>query len=389
MVASPAIALLLLWLVGVNLRTVLLGVPPTLPTLHRSLSLSYSAAGLLTSVPVLMMAAGAVPGALIVSRLGLRRTVVAGLTLIVAGTALRGAIPAVATLFLFTLVLSLGIAITQPALPSLVRSWFPQHIARATAVYSNGLLVGEVVGATVTIPFLLNRLGLGWQGALAAWAMPVGICLLLWLLLAPLAVQREATSRDPWFPDWRSGRMWRMGILMGGTSAIYFGMNTWIPDTLQVRGGGNLIPLSLGLLNLMQLPMSLAAAVAGDAWLGRRWPYVVAGVGCVVGLAGYVLAPVATAPLWASFLGAGSGLVFILNLGLPPLLAPARDVVRVSAFMLMIGYSCAFFGPALGGGAWDATGIWMLALFPIGIGSLVIISLGASFPRLSRSARAA
>ncbi len=61
LVASPAIALLLLWLVGVNLRTVLLGVPPTLPTLHRSLSLSYSAAGLLTSVPVLMMAAGAVP----------------------------------------------------------------------------------------------------------------------------------------------------------------------------------------------------------------------------------------------------------------------------------------------------------------------------------------
>jgi len=43
--------------VGVNLRTVILGVPPTLPALHRSLPL-LQAAGLLTSVPVLLMAAG-------------------------------------------------------------------------------------------------------------------------------------------------------------------------------------------------------------------------------------------------------------------------------------------------------------------------------------------
>jgi len=54
---NPVLTLLLLWLVGVNLRTVILGVPPTLPALHRSLSLSYTSAGLLTSLPVLLSAA--------------------------------------------------------------------------------------------------------------------------------------------------------------------------------------------------------------------------------------------------------------------------------------------------------------------------------------------
>ena len=49
-VRQRVIALALLWLVGINLRTVLLGVPPALPTLHRALGLSYSAAGLLTSL---------------------------------------------------------------------------------------------------------------------------------------------------------------------------------------------------------------------------------------------------------------------------------------------------------------------------------------------------
>ena len=47
---ATAPTLLLLWLVGINLRTVILGVPPTLPSLHRTLALSYSAGGLLTSL---------------------------------------------------------------------------------------------------------------------------------------------------------------------------------------------------------------------------------------------------------------------------------------------------------------------------------------------------
>src|SRR2546426_9166871 len=70
--ATPGVTLVLLWLVGVNLRTVILGVPPTLPALHQALRLSYSAAGLLTSLPIFLMAAGAIPGAYLVSRVGAR-----------------------------------------------------------------------------------------------------------------------------------------------------------------------------------------------------------------------------------------------------------------------------------------------------------------------------
>src|SRR2546430_14960234 len=73
-----ALTLLLLWLVGVNLRTVILGVPPTLPALHQALRLSYSAAGLLTSLPIFLMAAGAVPRAHPVSRVWARRAGGAG-----------------------------------------------------------------------------------------------------------------------------------------------------------------------------------------------------------------------------------------------------------------------------------------------------------------------
>lgn len=376
--AHPILLLVLLWLVGLNLRTVILGVPPTLPNLHRALRLSYSAGGLLTALPLLIMAIGAIPGAYLVSRVGARRAVATGLALVTIGAALRGVLSNVLPLFAFTAVLAVGIAVSQPAVPSLVQAWFPARIGRAIAIFTNGIFVGEVIAATITIPFLLGPLG--WQGALAAWALPAGLMLVAWLSFTP-STRPTSIAGSAWFPDWRSGRTWRIGLLMGGASLVYFGMNTWIPDTLDARHAHHLIPVTLGVLNFMQLPASFLLTVLADLMIGRRWPFVLSGLAGLVGVAGYALAPVETAPLWAGLAGAGSSLTFILSLGLPALLSPA-EVSRASGLMLTIGYGSAFFGPSLGGIAWDWSGRFVFALIPMALGGLAMVGLGASLPRL-------
>jgi len=381
----PGLTLVLLWLVGINLRSVILGVPPTLPALHQALSLSYSAAGLLTSLPVLLMAAGAIPGAYLVSRIGARRAVAVGLALVALGAAARGAVPSAAMLFAFTVVFALGVALAQPAMPSLAQAWFPTRIGRAIAIYSNGLLVGEVIAASITLPLLLAPFG--WQVALAAWAVPAAIVLVLWLMLTPASEAAVATA-GTWLPDWRNRRMLRVGLLMGGASLVYFGMNSWIPDTLDARHAHGLIPLTLGALNVMQLPVSFWLTLRGDTMLGRRWPYVVAGVGSVVAVTGYALAPAGTAPFWAGLAGATSSLAFILNLGLPALFTPS-EVARTSGFMFTVGYGAAFFGPALGGVAWDWSGHFRFALLPMLVGALAMLGFGVSLPLLRPTARSA
>jgi MFS transporter, CP family, cyanate transporter len=350
-----------------------------LPSLHHALALSYSAAGLLTSLPVLIMALGAIPGAYLVSRVGARQAVTYGLLLLTVGASLRGAFASAAALFVFTVVLSLGIAVSQPAVPSLVQAWLPGRIGRGIAIYTNGIFVGEVIAATVTLPFLINPFG--WQLALAVWAVPAAAVLLLWLALTP---STKATRQfDPaWFPDWRSGRMLRIGLLMGTASIVYFGMNTWIPDTLDARHAHHLIAVTLGVLNSMQLPVSLLLTLGADAMLGRRWPFVLAGLGSVVGVVGYIVAPVETAPIWAGIAGAGSSMAFILNLGLPALTSPS-EVARTTGLMLTIGYAAAFFGPALGGFTWDWTGHFPFALLPMALGAVAMVGLGATLPRLA------
>ena len=51
--------------VGVNLRSVILAIPPLLPLIQRDLHLSYTAAGLLTSLPLLLMGGFALPAGLL------------------------------------------------------------------------------------------------------------------------------------------------------------------------------------------------------------------------------------------------------------------------------------------------------------------------------------
>lgn len=62
--------LLLFWLVGACLRITVLAVPPVVPLLHSDLHLTETGIGWLSSLPPMLFAVAAVPGALLISRFG-------------------------------------------------------------------------------------------------------------------------------------------------------------------------------------------------------------------------------------------------------------------------------------------------------------------------------
>jgi GntR family transcriptional repressor for pyruvate dehydrogenase complex len=162
---GKAKSFVLLWLTGLSLRITLLSVPPLLLRIRANLGLSNVEVAALTTLPLLLFSAAATLGSGIVSFVGARRTLIAGLILAAAASALRGATASVAALFIFTFVMGLGIAAVQPAVPALVQSWVSNAIGRATATYVNGLLVAEAAAASLT-PVLLPALG-SWEAALA------------------------------------------------------------------------------------------------------------------------------------------------------------------------------------------------------------------------------
>ena len=130
-------------------------------------------------------------------------------------------------LYAATVVMSAGLAFMQPALPPLVRQWLPQRVSFATAVFTNGLLVGETLGGDADPVRVLPLADGSWR-----WRSPYGaLPLVLFadpmspLAFAPAARSRADASRSVemrgrW-PNWRNKQVWQCGVLFGSVNGIY------------------------------------------------------------------------------------------------------------------------------------------------------------------------
>jgi CP family cyanate transporter-like MFS transporter len=375
---KPLTALLLLWLGGIALRMTILATPPVIPDIHADLALSKTQIGILTGLPMVLFAGAAIAGSLMIARLGTVTAAIIGLSLCAAGSALRGVGPHVAMLYFGTIVTAFGVAVTQPAMPPLVRAWMPHRIGFATAVYTNGLLIGETLPAALTIPLVLPWLNNSWQWDFAFWGLLVALIALAVFWYAPrtaTAATATAATNKRWMPDFRNPLIWRIGFLFGSVNASYFSLNGFLPDYLTHTGRPDLIHAALTALNMGQLPASLLLLISADRMVRTVWSYLICGAICLVAIMAMVFLGgtwiVVAAGIWGCF-GAG---VFVLALALPPLISPPEDVHRVSAGMFTISYSCAVIVPVIAGVLWDVTGWTRAPFIPITACMIVLLAL--------------
>jgi MFS transporter, CP family, cyanate transporter len=352
--ARPAgLYLTLLWLIGAQLRLTILAVPPVLPLIHHDLALSEKAVGVLSALPVLLLALAALPGSLMVARLGARRGCILGLVIVAGAGAARGIGPSAPMLYGTTLAMGIGVALMQPTLPTLVSEWFAARAGFATAIYANGLLIGEAVPAAITIPWILPLVGGSWGWSFAFWSIPVAVTALLVATATPHLPRALAAGKYRWWPDWR--RALPLGFLLGGTGGLYFSVNALIPDYLHSIGQPGLVGPCLTAINAGQLPASVVVLAFSRQLSGKRIVFIVSPLVAFLGIAALLTPYPALIVAAAGLVGSCCGIQIILALALPPLLAGADDVHHLSAGMFAIGYFMSFLTPPLGGAIWDAT----------------------------------
>lgn len=362
-------AALVLWLAGNGLRLTILAVPPVIATIRDDLRLSATEVGLLSSIPPAMFAIAALAGSLLVAHVGVRGAMVGGLVLVAAGSALRGASSGYIALLVTTIVMSSGVALMQPIMPTAVRQWLPRRVGLGTALYTNGLLVGEVLAVLLTAPLVLPLVHGSWRLSLVAWSLPIAIVAVVVHALAPRSPSPRSMRAPPgkWLPDWRKGQVWRLGALFLCINSIYFDMNGFVPIYLASQGRTDLISGTLLALNLGQLPASLLLLVVADRLERRAWPYLAAALGLLASIAGIVLMPDWPAIVWGAILGFFVALALILGLTLPPLLCKPEDVARTSAGVFTLSYGGAVALALASGAIWDATGAPALAFVPLAL----------------------
>ncbi len=259
----------LIALIGFQLRSIIVGVPPVLPELRVDLHLSFSAIGALTAIPVLGLGVGAVPGALLVNRFGARRVVGASTLGLGLTALLRLAPPLPYSLFIWTAVLALLIAAAQPAIAVLIRNRFPDHIQQTSTIYAMSLGVGGLAGATLSVYLLAFG---GWRGTFVIWALLALVAAVVWIWTAP----GRGSLHEP-MPHGlgrlvRNREVWHVAMLFGGQSLVFYGGTTWIPFLL--RGYSHAyLALVLFLFQVVILPLTAILATIHRPWARSPPPY--------------------------------------------------------------------------------------------------------------------
>jgi MFS transporter, CP family, cyanate transporter len=376
----------LLWLAGNGLRLTILAVPPLIPAIHDEFRMSETQVGILAGLPVVLFAFAAIPGSMLIARFGALTTAIIGLVVTGLGSALRGIAPDVWLLYGATIVTGFGVAVMQPSMPPLVRAWLPDRIGFATAIYSNGLIIGEILPVALMIPLVLPLTGGSWRLAFVAWGVPcLAIAAALYALAPrPAAARLDSALPRKWWPDWKSSLLWRLGLMLGGVNAAYFSTNAFLPDYLNQLGRADLIGPGLTALNVGQLPASFLLLALVGRVEKRSATYLIFGVLTLAAALAIIFGKGLVIVAAAALVGFAASAVLILMLALPPLLSEPEDVPRMAAGMFTISYSCAVIVPIVSGLVWDATGVPATGFVPIAVGALLIIVFAPTLRLQSR-----
>jgi CP family cyanate transporter-like MFS transporter len=284
-------------------------------------------------------------------------------------------------LYAATIVMSAGVAIMQPALPPLVRAWFPRRIGFATAVYTNGLLAGETIAVALTIPLVLPLVDNSWRSSFVVWSIPVFATALLVAACAPRpqGTNGAAAARRLWWPDWRRPLVWRLGGMLGGVNAMYIVTNAFLPDFMTAAGRPDLISAALTAENFCQLPASLIMIVVAGRLVKQPWAYVAAGASSLASLIGIMTAASgAWIVVWSGVLGFATTAILVLGLALPSILSAPDDVHRISAGTFTISYGIAMALSILGGWLWDLTHSPIASFAPLLLCAVIVTALAST-----------
>lgn len=344
-------------LIGVNLRPAIVAVSPLLGEIRAADGLSATAAGLLTTVPVLCFGVLSPLAPRASRRWGMERTLFFSLLLLCVGFAVR-LIPGVFALFAGTVLVGAAIAVGNVLLPGIIKRDFARQTGLMTGLYTMALSGGASLSAGLTIP-IQRAAHLDWRYSLAMWGLLVVVAIIVWI--PQLRKRHRSNTRIQHISPnlWRSKLAWYVTGFLGLQSLNYYAITAWLPAYF-VSAGADAATAGwmLSLASLVGILASLAAAIVAGRMKRQRALGLVVTALIAVGILGLIVAP-AGAYLWVICIGLSQGAAISLALALIVLRSPdTAHTSELSGMVQGVGYLVAAIGPIAIGAVHDATLSW-------------------------------
>lgn len=349
--------------------------------LREALHISGAAAGLFTTVTVLVFAATSPLMGRLGNRFGINRVLAIGLALTLLGQWLRasGTYPA----FLAgTVLLASGISSANVLLPPFIRIVFPRRVGLLTSLYIALMNGSSAIAAGLVLP-LAAMPELGWQGALLAFLPFTVIALAIWLPYLRRGIGQEAAEhrerRSRGHLPLRHPLVWQITFFMGLQSFLYYSLVTWLPTVLLARGiDVERTGLVIFTFQMWNIPFAFLMPMLA-ARFRSQWVFgLISGCGYIVGIPLMWLGHDHWLDLAAFCLGISSGATFSLAVLFFNLRTPnANASATLSGMSQGIGYTLAAIGPFLVGFLEDQTGQWQYAIILLTAMAGVVALCGA------------
>lgn len=376
-------------LLALNLRPAVNALGVVIPELRADTGLSGTTAGVLLALPTLCFAVVGFLAAPLAKKLGPQRTVLVAVAAITGGQIWRAVVPGTWALFAGSIVALAGVAIGNVLLPGLVRAYFPRAIPLMTALYTTVLMLGQSLGAGITVP-IQQGLGGTWRLGIGMWAATAAVALIPWIVTAVREtanrrqIQRTAPPDHLQHPQqtpapeaevsvfqlFRSWHAWAMVLFFGTQSLQAYVVFGWIPEVLtdagmSAAGAAGL----LAVITAMGVPISaLVPTLLGGLLRTTRAQSLLVIIfvsACAIGYAWFIMAPTVWTIIPSILIGFGLG-AFPMALTLLALRArTANGTNALSAFGQSVGYLWASVGPIAFGFLHDISDGWTAPLLAL------------------------
>jgi CP family cyanate transporter-like MFS transporter len=369
--------------VASTLRAPLTALGPVLTEISKSLNLSNSEAGFLTTIPLMAFAFLSILVGQLSKKLSLEKFLLFSIALLIAGLYIR-IMGTVVTLFLGSAILGIAICIGNVLVPGYIKKTFPNKSGMVIGFYSVSMNLTAALASGFSIA--IGKLsGLGWKGSLGIWIWIAVFSFLIWL---PIVLKRTKNIEETGIVKsnlniFKSPLAWQISIFMGLQSLMYYSLVTWLPMLLQ--GFGMVKEESGWVLSFMQmamLPLTFLGPIIASKLTNQKSLIFVVAAGMFISvllILFFQLQYIYTAVI---LFGISSGLSFSLSMMFFVLrTADSHTATRISGMAQSVGYLLAAFGPPIFGSLYEYGETWNLSLYFLLIMIVIMFFVGLKAAR--------
>ncbi|EHO06024.1 cyanate permease [Myroides odoratimimus] len=375
----------LLMLLGIifiasNLRAPLTSVGPVISEISKSLALSNTTAGLVTTIP--LMAFGFLSSMVpkISRRYGMELVLLGSLILLSIGLVIRP-YGSLVTLFLGAALVGIAITVGNVLMPAYIKSNYQKNVGTMMGIYSVAMNLTAALAAGFSIS-LGKFTEMGWKGSIGVWLVLSIATILIWLPQVKKKQAIEGSNRgfteDKKVNMYSSKLAWAVTVFMGVQSLLFYCLAAWLPKVAITWG----IPKEdagwlLSYMQFAQLPMTFIGAIIASKLSNQKLLAIGTGVLFAIGIAGLLIFKVNMIALWCVLIGTASGLAFSLSMLFFVLrTSSTTQAAELSGMAQSIGYLIAACGPPVFGALFDVTQSWSMSLIFLLVMSITLIVSG-------------